>query len=312
MKFGVFLPISGRAAGRQTLMQAARQAESLAYDSVWSADRIIIPWEIKTPYPYSEGNRFIVPPDRPFFEPLTCLAFLAGCTEKVKLGMSVLVLPYRHPVYWAKIATTIDQLSTGRLILGVGVGWMAEEFDALGTPFKERGQVSDEQLELLNRLWKDEKVSFDGQYYCFKDIAFYPKPFQKPRIPIWVGGEGNHAQRRAGTYGDAWFPYFVRITPKELAERFDNVRRCALQAGREPGQITLACCLPIELTPKPVPQEEDYLRGSTGQVAESLKKFQEVGVDHIALQFMVPSWPKRQEQIERFALEVLPIFQTQK
>src|SRR3990172_9660839 len=99
MKFGVFLPISGRAAGPTTLMEAARTAEILGYDSVWAADRIVIPWEIKTPYPYSEGQQFIVPPDRPFFEPLTCLAFLAGCTEKVKLGMSVLVLPYRHPLY---------------------------------------------------------------------------------------------------------------------------------------------------------------------------------------------------------------------
>src|SRR3990167_1608878 len=99
MKFGVFLPISGRAAGPATLTEAARQAETLGYDSVWAADRIVIPWEIKTPYPYSEGQQFIVPPDRPFFEPLTCLAFLAGCTEKVKLGMSVLVLPYRHPLY---------------------------------------------------------------------------------------------------------------------------------------------------------------------------------------------------------------------
>ncbi len=306
MKFGVFLPISGRAAGPATLMEAARQAEALGYDSVWAADRIVIPWEIKSTYPYSKEQSFIVPPDRPFFEPLTCLAFLAGCTEKVKLGMSVLVLPYRHPLYWAKIATTIDQLSRGRFVLGVGVGWMHEEFDALGAPFKERGQISDEQLMLLHRLWEDERVSFNGRYYRFEDIAFYPKPLQKPRIPIWVGGEGTHAQRRAGTYGDAWFPYFVRITPKELANRFDNVRRRAGEAGRKPDDIKFACCLPIELTPKPVAQEPDSLKGSSEQVAEALKKFQDVGVVHIALQFMVPHWPERQVQIERFAREVVP------
>ncbi|TAK09894.1 LLM class F420-dependent oxidoreductase [bacterium] len=306
MKFGVFLPISGRAASRETLMQAARQAESLGYDSVWAADRIVIPWEIKSAYPYSKEQSFIVPPDRPFFEPLTCLAFLAGYTEKIKLGMSVLVLPYRHPLYWAKIAATIDQLSRGRFVLGVGVGWMHEEFDALGAPFKERGQISDEQLMLLHRLWEDERVSFKGRYYRFEDIAFYPKPFQKPRIPIWVGGEGTRAQRRAGTYGDAWFPYFVRITPKELAKRFDNVRRWGREAGRNPDDIKFACCLPIELTPKPVAQEHDYLKGSSEQVADALKKFQDVGVVHIALQFMVPHWPERQVQIERFAREVVP------
>lgn len=164
MKIGVFLPVSGRAASRKTLMEAAQQAENLGYDSVWCADRIIIPWEIKTTYPYSRSATFIVPPDRPFFEPLTCLAFLAGCTETIQLGMSVMVLPYRHPLYWAKIATTIDQLSNGRLIMGVGVGWMEEEFKAMNAPFAERGKVADEQLKLLDRLWKEEHVNFDGHY----------------------------------------------------------------------------------------------------------------------------------------------------
>ena len=310
MKFGVFLPVSGRAASRKTLMEAARQAEQLGYDSVWSADRIIIPWEIKTTYPYSKNATFIVPPDRPFFEPFTCLAFLAGCTEKIQLGMSVMVMPYRHPLYWAKIATTIDQLSTGRLIMGVGVGWMNEEFAALGAPFKERGQVSDEQLQLLDKLWKDEHINFHGQHYDIDDIAFSPKPFQKPRIPIWVGGEGKLAQRRAGIYGDAWFPYFVRIRPDELAKRFDNVRRSAREAGRDPDELTFACCLPIELTTKHVPQEEDYLKGSSAQVADALKKFRDLGVVHIGLQFMIPHYPERQEQIERFAKEALPVLRS--
>jgi probable F420-dependent oxidoreductase len=306
MKLGVFLPVSGRASSRKTLMEAAQQAETLGYDSVWSADRIIIPWEIKTTYPYSKQATFIVPPDRPFFEPLTCLAFLAGCTKNIQLGMSIMVLPYRHPLYWAKIATTIDQLSTGRLIMGVGVGWMAEEFAAMGAPFKERGLVSDEQLQLLDKLWNNEHITFHGQYYSFEDIAFSPKPFQKPRIPIWVGGEGKLAQRRAGIYGDAWFPYFVRVTPKELANGFDHVCRIAGEAGRDPAAITLACCLPIELTAKAVPQEENYLKGSVSQVTEALKKFHDIGVAHIGLQFMIPHWPQRKEQIELFAKEALP------
>ena len=159
MKFGVFLPISGRAAGPTTLMEAARTAEALGYDSVWAADRIVIPWEIKTPYPYSEGQQFIVPPDRPFFEPLTCLAFLAGCTEKVKLGMSVLVLPYRHPLYWAKIATTIDQLSRGRFLLGVGVGWMNEEFAALRA-FRKIG-VEHIALQFMMPHWPERQAQIE-------------------------------------------------------------------------------------------------------------------------------------------------------
>jgi probable F420-dependent oxidoreductase len=306
MRYGVFLPVSGRAASRKTLMQAAQQAEALGYDSVWAADRLVIPWKIETTYPYSKEATFIVPPDRPFFDTLTCLAFLAGCTEKIQLGMSVMVLPYRHPLHWSRIATTIDQLSTGRLILGVGVGWMEEEFAAMNAPFKERGKVSDEQLTLLKQLWTEEHITFHGKYYNVEDIAFNPKPYQKPRIPIWVGGEGKYAQRRAGVYGDGWFPYFVRITPAELAARFEYVRRIARDAGRSPDELTFACCLPIELTPKDVQQEEDYLKGSIGQVTDRLQMFQKVGVTHIGLQFMIPHYPERQEQIERFAKEALP------
>jgi probable F420-dependent oxidoreductase len=306
MKYGVFLPVSGRAASRKTLMQAAQQAESLGYDSVWAADRLVMPWKIETAYPYSKESTFIVPPDRPFFDTLTCLAFLAGCTEKIQLGMSVMVLPYRHPLHWAKIATTIDQLSTGRLIMGVGVGWMEEEFTAMNAPFKERGAVSDEQLTLLEQLWTEEHITFKGKYYNVDDIAFNPKPYQTPRVPIWVGGEGKYAQRRAARYGDAWFPYFVRITPAELAERFEYVRKIARESGRNPDALALACCLPIELTPDDAQQEENYLKGSVEQVTDRLKMFQKVGVTHIGLQFMVPHYPERQEQIERFAREALP------
>jgi probable F420-dependent oxidoreductase len=310
MKIGVFLPVSGRAASRKTLMEAAQQAEGLGYDSVWSADRIIIPWEIKTTYPYSRSATFIVPPDRPFFDPLTTLAFLAGCTERIRLGMSVMVLPYRHPLYWAKIAATIDQLSEGRLIMGVGVGWMEEEFKALSAPFAERGKVSDEQLMLVERLWRDEHVNFRGRYYQVEDIAFSPKPHQQPRVPIWVGGEGKFAQRRAAAHGDAWFPYFVRITPAELGRAFDDVRRYAREAGRDPEEIALACCLPVELTDQDVPQEEDYLRGSISQVTRALRAFQQIGVSHLGLQFMVPHWPERKEQIARFAEQALRELQT--
>lgn len=306
MEFGVFLPISGRAAGRETLTEAAQQAEALGYSSVWAADRIVIPWKINTLYPYSADQRFIVPPDRPFLEPLTCLAFLASCTERIRLGMSVLVLPYRHPVYSAKVATTIDRLSKGRLILGVGAGWMAEEFEALGLPFKERGPMSDEQLRIIKLLWEEKNPRFEGRHYRFRDIAFYPKPFQEHRIPLWVGGEGVPSQRRAGFYGDAWFPYFVKITPRELAGRFESVRRWAAEAGRDPATVTLACCLPVEVSREPVPQEEGCLRGTPEQLVASLKAYRKIGVRHMALQFMVPRWPERQEQIERFGREVMP------
>ena len=308
MQLGVFLPISGRATGPETLTQAAQSAEAQGFDAVWSADRVVTPWKISTAYPYSENHEFIVPPDRPFLDSLTCLAFLAGCTQKITLGISVLVLPYRHPLYWTRVAASLELLSRGRLIMGVGVGWMEEEFAALGVPFKERGRITDEQLEIVARLWNEEHISYDGQYYTLRDLAFYPKPTSNQgsaRIPIWVGGEGTAAQRRAAKYGDAWFPYFVDITPTELRSGYENVLRLSAEIGRSQ-QVLLTCCRPIELTSEPVQQDERHLRGSPEQLVEALRAYHDIGVAHLALQFMVPRWPDRLEQIARFAQEVMP------
>jgi probable F420-dependent oxidoreductase len=305
VRVGVFLPVSGRAAAG-VLGEAARRAEALGYDSVWAADRIVTPWEIATPYPYNEDRHFFVPPDVPFLEPLTCLAYLAACTERVRLGMSVLVLPYRHPLHWAKVATTIDHLSRGRLVLGIGVGWMAEEFDALGVPFKDRAAIAEEQLQVVSRLWTEPRPAFQGRYYRFAPVGFAPKPYQQPRIPLWVGGESAAARRRAARWGDAWFPYFVRITPAALRAHFDEVRARAREIGRDPDEIRLNTCLPVEVTPEPVAQEPDRLRGTPAQIADALRGFRAVGVEHLVLQFMAPRWPERLEQIERVAREALP------
>jgi probable F420-dependent oxidoreductase len=306
MQLGVFLPISGRATGPDTLIEAAQSAEAQGFDAIWSADRVVTPWRIETPYPYSEEHQFIVPPDRPFLDSLTCLAFLAGCTSKITLGISVLVLPYRHPLYWARVAASIERLSRGRLTMGIGVGWMEEEFAALGVPFKDRGKMTDEQLQIIQALWTGEHVSFKGRFYAFDDLAFFPKPIQQPRIPIWVGGEGAAAHRRAARYGDAWFPYFVEVTPAELQAGYMEVRRGREALNRNPDEVLLTCCRPIEVTAHPVPQDERFLRGSPEQLVEALKAYQAIGVRHLALQFMTPRWPDRVLQIARFAEEVMP------
>jgi probable F420-dependent oxidoreductase len=306
MELGVFLPISGSATGPDTLTEAAQTAEAQGFDAVWTADRVVTPWKIETTYPYSESQQFIVPPEKPFLDSLTCLAFLAGVTKSIRLGVSVLVLPYRHPLYWTRVAASIERLSKARLIMGVGVGWMEEEFAALGAPFRERGRMTDEQLEALTMLWRDEHISYAGKYYQFADVAFYPKPIQQPRIPVWVGGEGAAAQRRTAQYGDAWFPYFVRTTPTELRTGVERVREQAATFGRDPDAIQLTCCRPIEVTSAPVAQDAEVLRGSPEQLIEELQGYRDAGVTHLALQFMVPRWPDRVEQIARFASEVLP------
>ena len=305
MDLGIFLPVSGRAAGRDTLIETAQRAEAWGFASVWAADRVVLPWRIETEYPYAEGSAFIVPPDRPFLECLTVLAFLAGATERIKLGVSVVVMPFRHPLHWFRQATSIDALSEGRLLLGVGIGWMAEEFAALGVDRRQRGKIADEQLGVIRTLLDDEHCSYDGAFYAFDDIAFLPKAYADS-LPIWIGGEGEAAQRRAGRHGDAWFPYFVRVTPEALAAGYTNVRRFADEAGRDPAAVGLDCCLPVEVTDHPVSQEPDKLRGSPEQLVEALTRFAGVGVGHIGLQFMAPRHPDRMEQIQRFAEEALP------
>jgi probable F420-dependent oxidoreductase len=302
MDFGVFLPVSGAACTRAGLRHAAETAERLGFTTVWAADRIVIPWKIESDYAYSWSGSFIVPPEKPFLESMTALAFLAGATESVKLGVSVLVTTYRDPVHWAKVASTIDWLSEGRFILGVGIGWMAEEFDALDRSdiFPQRAQVADEQLRVARNLFTEDHCSFDGEHYSYEDIAFYPKAHDKP-IPIWCGGESKGAQRRAGTYGDAWFPYFARVTPEELASRYANVREAAKAAGRDPDEVTLNTCLSVEVTDEEVEQEPDVLRGTPEQIADALGRFEDIGVQHVALQFLVGRYPERLAQMERLA-----------
>lgn len=302
MDFGVFLPVSGAACTRAGLRHAAETAERLGFTTVWAADRIIIPWKIETDYAYSWSGSFIVPPEKPFLESMTALAFLAGATEKVKLGVSVLVTTYRDPVHWAKVAATIDWLSEGRFILGVGIGWMEEEFAALGRSdiFHRRAQVADEQLRVARNLFTEDHCSFDGEHYSYDDIAFYPKAHDTP-IPVWCGGESRGAQKRAGVHGDAWFPYFADVTPDELARRFANVRHCAEEAGRDPDSVSLNCCLSVEVTDEPVSQEPDRLRGTPEQVDAALERFEEIGVEHVALQFLVGRYPERLAQMERLA-----------
>ena len=300
MNYGVFLPVSGAACTRDGLRHAAQTAERLGFTTVWAADRIIIPWTIETDYAYSWSNSFIVPPDKPFLESMTALAFLAGATETIKLGVSVLVTTYRDPVHWAKVAATIDWLSEGRFILGVGIGWMEEEFAALGRAetFKDRARIAEEQLDIAKNLFSEDHCSHHGEHYDYDDVAFYPKCYAQP-IPIWCGGESRGAQRRAGAYGDAWFPYFARITPHELRRRFENVRDAARAAGRNPDEIELNTCLSVEVTGEPVEQEPDRLRGTADQVAEALERFERAGVGHVALQFLVGRYPERLRQMEQ-------------
>ena len=307
MELGVFLPISGSATGPDTLAEAAQTAEAQGFDAVWSADRVVTPWKIQTTYPYSESQQFIVPPEQPFLDSLTCLAFLAGVTKTIRLGVSVLVLPYRHPLYWTRVAASIERLSKGRLIMGVGVGWMEEEFAALGVPFRERGRMTDEQLEALTMLWRDEHISYSGQALPVRRCRLLPQAdpaAAHTRLGRWRGRCGP------ATHGTVWRRLVPLLRPHDARRATRRLRASSASrprhSGATPTCIQLTCCRPIEVTSEPVAQDAEMLRGSPEQLVEALHGYRDDGVAHLALQFMVPRWPDRVEQIARFAAEVLP------
>jgi probable F420-dependent oxidoreductase len=203
---GCTLAISGEHLDPSAVGGLAQAAEELGYDSVWVSDHVVIPERIASAYPYSPDGAFHSGPRTPVLEPLSSLAYLAGQTRRIRLGTHVLILPYRNPVLTAKMATTIDNLSGGRLDLGVGVGWMQEEFDALGQAeyYERRGAVSDEQMRVLRTLWTEDVPRFSGDFYRFEPLGARPHPVQKPHPPIWIGGHTPAALRRVGRYGDAW------------------------------------------------------------------------------------------------------------
>jgi probable F420-dependent oxidoreductase len=240
MQFAVVLPSFGPPARdpavQSRLREVAVAADELGYHVVFAAEHLIYPQEIRTPYPY--GGHFPYAVTDPVLDVPTTLAWVAGMTRHVRLGASVMVLPYHEPIALAKALTTIDVLSGGRLMVGVASGWLREEFDLLGVPFRERGARTDEYLAALRALWTEDRVTFRGRFVRLEDAAFFPKPIQKPHPPIWIGGASAAAFRRVGRVGDGWLA--VPRAPAELARDVAAIRREAEAAGRDPSRIGVA------------------------------------------------------------------------
>ncbi len=197
VKLGFQVLNTGRLATPANVAEMARRAEALGYDSIVVTDHVVIPRHIESRYPYNATGRLFVPADADYLEPISMLCFLAGATERVRFGPSVLVLPYRNPVLTAKMLATIDVLSGGRLLVGVGAGWLAEEFTALGAPpFAQRGAVADEWIEIFLKLWTEDNATFEGKFYQIREVGCFPKPAQKPHPPLFVGGNSQPAIRR--------------------------------------------------------------------------------------------------------------------
>src|SRR5262249_12175006 len=208
MEFGVSLPSRGPLARPDIVLKIAAKAEALRYASVFVSDHIVLPVSsARSVYPYSPTRQLPGGANQDYLEPLALLAHLAHATTKVRLGTSVLVVPYRNPVTTAKTLATIDVLSGGRVILGAGVGWLREEFEAVAAPpFEERGRVTDEYLSLMRAMWTKDPVTFEGRFYTVRDVHALPKPVQRGGIPIWIGGHTDAALKRTAILGDASHP----------------------------------------------------------------------------------------------------------
>ncbi len=214
----------------------ARHADEVGFESLLAVEHVAVPVGYESRYPYSDTGRMPLPEDCELPDPLDLLAWLAGQTTRLRLGTGILVLPEHHPVQLAKRCSTIDRLSGGRLFLGVGVGWMREELEAVGVDPDERGSRTDESIDALRALWRDDEVRHHGPHFRFGPLRSHPKPVQ-PSIPILVGGHSRAAARRAGERGDGFFP--LGLSGDALDERWRQVQRFAEAAGREPSTIGL-------------------------------------------------------------------------
>jgi probable F420-dependent oxidoreductase len=311
MDFGCVFPNRGPMATPANLARFAEKAEALGYDTVWFSDHIVIPTEVKSFYPYNPTGQMPFNPSEPYWEPLTAMSYAAARTSRLRLGTSVLILPYRNPVVTAKMLATLDVLSNGRVTLGAGVGWMEEEFKALGLDtYPRRGAYADECIRIFRELWTKDEPSFQGEFHRFADIRCEPRPVQPGGIPIWIGGHTPQAIRRAARLGDGWQPLVQRppadLPPAEMKEKIAHLRAVARQAGRDPQRITLAMGSSIQFTDGAATGPRSLFTGTPAQIVETIQRYQALGVQNFRCDFPSPSFQGLLQAMERFATEVRP------
>ena len=320
MKFGFVLPNRGPLSTREGLISLASQGESLGFDFMAVSDHVVVPRDISSTYPYTDSGEF---PGGEFvgdcLEQLTTLAFIAGATSKAQLLTSVMVAPYRSAIHAGKVLATIDVLSKGRLLLGLGAGWMEEEFKALGlNTYELRGRVTDEYISAFKEMWTSKNPDFKGHHVSFCNISFEPKPTQKPHPPIWTGGESPAALRRAGRYADVWYPIgnnpkYRLQKPEKLYSYFERVKQNADESGRDPESISLAYAASwYDETKAHITQDGDrtILTGSFNQIASDIDQLKEVGVDYLLIDvlgfdLLSSSTGESKERMDAFYTEII-------
>ena len=313
LAFGVNLLNRGPLARPDILRQLARAADTLGYEVITISDHVVLPTKTSAPYPYAKDGQFPVDASSDYLEPIALVGWLLAATRRVRLGISVLVVPYRNPVVTAKQLATLDVLSGGRVIVGAGVGWWPEEFELLqAPPFAERGAVTDEYLRLMKELWTADRPHFAGRYYRFQDAGALPHPVQKPHPPIWIGGHTERALRRTAELADAWHPIGLRDTielgPDELAAKVARIRDLARQAGRDPAAIGVALRARLDLWPARDRRTAPALplTGPSAKVAEDILAYRRAGVDTLVFDLAATEPRGMADTLRRFAREVRP------
>ncbi|HUP34006.1 MAG TPA: LLM class F420-dependent oxidoreductase [Candidatus Limnocylindria bacterium] len=306
MRYGFYLPTRGQTASPESLESLVARAEGLGFSSVVIADHIVFPVTIKSKYPYTVSGAF--PGQGDALEQLSLMAFVAGKSRALRLISSVMILPYRNPMVTAKMLATIDVLSGGRVTVGVGVGWLREEFEALGAPdFDRRGAVSDEYLRVFKALWTQDPASYHGEFYRFDSVRCLPHPVQKPHPPIWVGGHSKAALRRVARLGDGWHPVganpAVPLRPPELRALLDELRRLTEAEGRDSSQLTISYKAPIYDSGRGVEggAERRPFSGSQQAIVDDVATFAGLGVSDLIFDFRSESLAESLERMERFA-----------
>jgi probable F420-dependent oxidoreductase len=303
MKIGCHLPMYGPVGTRENVLAFARRIEALGYDSLWASDHVVIPHRMTTPYPYSPTGRFPLAPDVPFLEPLTTLALVAGVTERVLLGTSILVLPHRNPVLAAKMCATLDHLSVGRVVLGVGVGWMREEIELLGGSYDARGAWSDEALTVMRACWRDAQTAHHGRFFSFDDVGAFPKP-TRGDIPILIGGHTPRALRRVVQHGDGWHAAF--ITPAALEADLARLKDECARQRRPYEQLAISVRAGLSVRQSPLGPDRKPLQGSRDQILADLTAFRDLGVESILLETRYRDLAEMLGIYETFARELRP------
>jgi len=315
MDFGIHIGPRGCMTTRANILALATRAEALGYDILGVADHVIAPVTTSVRYPYTEDGVWPGAPTGECMDTLAILAFLAACTERMKLLTSVIVVPHRPPVLTAKLFSTVDVLSEGRVIAGVGAGWMKEEFEALGTPpFAERGAVTDEYIRAWKTLWTEDRPAMAGKYANFDNVQFEPKPVSQPHPPIWVGGESARSLRRVAELGDGWYPVsnnhaVLLNTVDRLKAGIDRMHRAVEKVGRDPTSIDIAYVwfLPPSWRARPGPDGvgRQMFSGSPDDMLEDIAAMRAIGVKHCIFYLQRPTIEATLELQQKFAEEVI-------